>query len=146
MIDEFRGEYSFLSNFYRFDKPFKYGRETYPSNEHFYIAMKTLDMYERDIIARHPPKGLKARGRSITLREDWEDIKLKVMEYGLKYKFSRCNPNLRGKLLSTDELLIQEGNYWGDTYWGVCLKTGKGDNHLGKLLMRIREEVRNEVM
>jgi predicted NAD-dependent protein-ADP-ribosyltransferase YbiA (DUF1768 family) len=30
-----------------------------------------------------------------------------------------------------------EGNWWGDTYWGVC--NGVGENHLGKLLMKIRD-------
>jgi predicted NAD-dependent protein-ADP-ribosyltransferase YbiA (DUF1768 family) len=54
----------------------------------------------------------------------------------LRQKFQ--NPELREKLLCTGKLELIEGNYWGDTYWGVC--RGVGENRLGKLLMLVREE------
>lgn len=41
------------------------------------------------------------------------------------------------------EKRITEGNYWNDKFWGVCLKSNQGQNHLGKLLMNIREEIEN---
>ena len=56
----------------------------------------------------------------------------------VKDKFSR-NPELRVKLLNTGDIELIEGNYWGDTFWGVC--NGKGENHLGKILMRVRKEL-----
>lgn len=34
---------------------------------------------------------------------------------------------------------IVEENSWRDTYWGVC--KGVGENHLGKILMKIRDEL-----
>jgi ribA/ribD-fused uncharacterized protein len=140
MITEFRGEYSFLSNFTYFDKPLNFQGINYKTNEHFYIAMKTKDVDKRFEVSMHPSKGLKKFGRTLKLRADWEDIKLKVMNYGLEYKFSILNPKLRSKLLATKDLHIQEGNYWNDKYWGVCLKTGEGENHLGRLLMKVRAD------
>lgn len=141
MIEAFRGEYSFLSNFAYFNKPMRYGDLVFTTNEHFYVAMKTLDTEKRFEVSKHPAKGLKKFGNTLTLRGDWDLNKLDVMEYGLRYKFSEYNPELRQKLINTGDLHIQEGNYWGDKFWGVCLKTGEGDNHLGKLLMKIREEM-----
>lgn len=142
MISEFRGKYSFLSNFYSLHKPLRHRGVDYITIEHFYIAMKTVDMEARREVARHPSKGLKKFGKSLVLRDDWEDVKLKLMEKGLRYKFSDNNKVLQRMLLRTKDLHIQEGNMWNDKFWGVCLKTGHGSNHLGKLLMKIREELR----
>lgn len=49
--------------------------------------------------------------------------------------------DLRDKLLATHPELLIEGNFWGGTFWGVC--AGEGSNHLGRLLMKIRGELRN---
>lgn len=71
------------------------------------------------------------------LRRDWEEVKLDIMYELLKCKFDQ-NPSLKEKLINTGDRLLVEGNDWHDTYWGVC--NGKGSNHLGKLLMKLREE------
>lgn len=144
MIKEFQGEYRWLSNFWYFEAPMVYQGLTFPTNEHFYIAMKTTDYDMRKRVSQHPLKGVKKFGNTIPLREDWDDIKLKVMLHGLRYKFSEANPTLRKKLIETSNLYIQEGNRWGDKFWGVCLKTGKGENNLGKLLMQVREGILND--
>lgn len=140
----FRGKYSFLSNFQYFDKPMQYGDLSFPTNEHFYVAMKTLDQDLRREVSIHPCKGLKAFGNTLPLREDWDDIKDKVMEFGLRYKYSRHNPTLRKKVIALKDVKIVEGNWWGDDYWGFCLKTGQGENNLGKLIMKIRDEIIEE--
>ena len=62
------------------------------------------------------------------------------MEYLLLQKF--FIPELREKLLATGNEELIEGNWWGDTYWGVC--KGKGENNLGKSLMKIRTELQEE--
>jgi len=142
MITQFRNEYNFLSNFQLFDKPMLYGGKEYITNEHFYQAMKFTDKKVREQVRVHPTKGLESFVRKFTLREDWDDIKLNVMLYGLRYKFSDHNPNLKHRLIWTNDEHIQEGNYWNDKFWGVCLKTGEGENHLGKLLMQVREEIK----
>lgn len=141
MITQFRGEYSFLSNFQKLEIPMLYDGNLYRTNEHFYQAMKFTDKEVRVYISKHESKGLKKFVGTLDWREDWDDIKLKVMLFGLRYKFSEHNPTLRQKLIETDNVVIQEGNWWNDKFWGVCLKTGEGENHLGKLLMQIRGEI-----
>lgn len=59
-------------------------------------------------------------------------------------KFSARNPELLRRLLDTGDLTLIEGNHWGDTFWGVDIRTGKGDNHLGMILMQVREQRRHE--
>ena len=54
-----------------------------------------------------------------------------------KLKFTKLN--FAQKLLKTGNQELVEGNTWNDTYWGRC--KGRGSNHLGKILMRIREEI-----
>lgn len=143
-IESFRGEYNWLSNFCYFNKPMLYDGMSFPTNEHFYIAMKTLCKEKRLEVANHPAKGLKAFGRSLVIRDDWEGIKLDVMLFGLRYKFSNSNPALRDKLIATGDMYIQEGNYWNDKFWGYCLKTREGENNLGKLLMQVRNEIKEK--
>lgn len=50
------------------------------------------------------------------------------------------NPLLKEKLLNTGDALLIEGNTWRDYYWGEC--KGKGENHLGKILMEVREIIK----
>lgn len=139
MIDYFDGEYAFLSNFYY--SPIKFAGITYPTVEHFFQAQKSLDIEEVKRIAAMPtPGAAKRAGRQIKLRSDWEDVKDFIMSIGLKLKFAK--PELKAKLLATGDEELVEGNTWNDTYWGVC--KGVGENHLGKLLMSIRENIKND--
>jgi predicted NAD-dependent protein-ADP-ribosyltransferase YbiA (DUF1768 family) len=57
----------------------------------------------------------------------------------VRYKFTH-HPDLRGLLLATGNAELIEGNDWGDTIWGVY--QGQGENRLGKILMKIRQELR----
>ena len=137
MINCFDGEYAFLSNYY--NSPITHDGITYPTNEHFFQAMKTLKIDERlAIAAAGTPGKAKRMGRSVTLRSDWETIKSYYMELGLRLKFQ--NPDLAAKLIATGDEELIEGNTWGDRIWGVC--DGEGENRLGKLLMKIREEIK----
>lgn len=139
VIDSFRGQYEFLSNFspYGFcDNEGKY----YKTVEHFFQSQKTLNPEEREKIRKaKSPKQAKALGRKIKLRKDWIDIRDRIMYTGLKLKFHQ-NPEIIEKLLRTEDYMLVEGNSWGDTYWGVC--KGKGENRLGKLLMLLRYDYR----
>ena len=139
MIDRFRDDYDFLSNFY----PVLINVEgiMYTSAEHAFQAMKTLDRKTRiKLSACRSCKEVKALGRKAPLREDWEQVKLGIMETIVREKFKE--PSLRRALLNTGDEPLVEGNTWGDTFWGVC--RGKGENHLGKILMKIREEIKQE--
>lgn len=124
-ITQFREEYSWLSNFQYFEQPMKYGNLVFSTNEHFYVTMKTLDCDLRKQVSNHPSKGLKKFGKSLPIRQDWEDIKLNVMLYGLRYKFSKHNPSLRDKLIKTGELVIEEGNWWVILFGEFVLKRRK---------------------
>lgn len=135
-INRFRGEFFFLSNF--FPSQLTFNGLRYESAEAAFQSMKTLDMDERRRFTDISPQKAKQLGRSIRLRPDWEQIKDNVMEEILREKFAE--PEMRRKLLGTGDALLVEGNFHGDTYWGIC--EGQGQNKLGKLLMRIRDDVR----
>ena len=81
----------------------------------------------------------KRLGGRIPIRYDWESVKLDVMETLLRDKFTR-HADLRILLLDTGDRELVEGNTWDDRFWGVC--EGVGENHLGRLLMKIRAELR----
>ncbi len=137
-IDSFQGKYRFLSNFW--PAMVEYEGITYPSVEHAYQASKTMDMGERRRISEIvEPGDAKRAGRAAKQRPDWEEVKLRVMEDCVRYKFAH-HAELRDKLLATDEAELIEGNSWGDRFWGVC--DGQGENHLGKILMKVRTELR----
>ncbi len=138
-IQSFTIEYSFLSNFYPCLIEFE--GEIYRTVEHAYQAAKTHDPDERRKIREEEQTGkAKRMGKRVTIREDWEQIKVKVMRELLKKKFE--NPQFRKLLLDTYPHELIEGNNWGDTYWGKC--NGHGKNMLGILLMQIRSELRGE--
>lgn len=138
-IGSFAGPYRFLSNFW--SSAVVLDGHSYRTVEHAFQAAKTNDEdARRRIRNEHDAAAAKRKGRSVDLREDWEEVKLDVMEGLLRQKFG--TEPLKSKLLKTGKATLIEGNWWGDKYWGVC--DGKGENHLGKLLMKIREELRIE--
>lgn len=137
MIDRFDGEYSFLSNFEL--SPFTVNGVVFPTMEHYFQAMKATNQEDLLEITKAPTPGKAKRlGRKVKIRSDWEYIKKDIMLEGLRKKFAI--PELKQKLLDTGDAYLEEGNTWGDCYWGVC--NGTGENNLGKLLMRVREEIR----
>lgn len=136
-IEAFQGDYRFLSNFYH--APVYLDHELYPTVEHAYQAAKTDNPVQRAAIRRAKTPGIaKALGRKATLVSNWNTVKLEVMRSLLFQKFA-YEP-MRSRLLATGNDELIEGNYWHDYYWGVC--NGKGQNHLGKLLMQIRERLK----
>ncbi|MEK6860600.1 MAG: NADAR family protein [Nanoarchaeota archaeon] len=139
MINNFSGEsrYYFPSNFYPVE--IKFDGITYPSVEHAYQAAKTLDKDERyKILIVGSPGEAKKLGRKLKLRENWEENKIEVMLFLLRQKFDY--PKFKKWLLETGEEHLEEGNWWGDRFWGTC--NGVGENWLGRLLMQVREEIK----
>lgn len=74
-------------------------------------------------------------------RKDWDDIKLQVMEKLLRLKLEQ-NPYVKKKLLSTGDLRICEDSP-KDSFWGIG-KNRDGRNELGKLWMKLREELKQQ--
>lgn len=137
-IKSFTGEYRFLSNFHYSPVIMKDTNITVPTVEHAYQASKTFDPKEKAMIYLcETPGQAKRAGQKITLRDDWDHIKLNVMYHYLEKKFQHVN--LAVKLLDTGDAYLEEGNGWGDTFWGVC--DGNGFNHLGLQLMDIRSQL-----
>ncbi len=135
MICSFRDEYFFLSNFYPVE--IKLDGIVYPNAETAFQAQKTLDVEERRKFSMlEKPVQAKRLGRKVKLRDDWEEVKLDIMTEIVSQKFLQ-HPHLIEMLLQTGDEELVESNKWGDRFWGVC--KGKGENHLGKILMKIRD-------
>lgn len=138
-IKSFTGEYSFLSNFYGCFIP--YMDLTFPTVEHAFQAAKSLDPEVRSRFQYCPSAGdAKRRGKMIDLRPDWEQVKVDIMTDLVRIKFQ--HPELKKKLLDTGYAHLEEGNRHGDRFWGTC--AGKGRNELGKILMKVRDELSHE--
>ena len=142
VIARFREEYEFLSNFY--EVPVTFRGLTYGSSEAAFQAWKTLDPSEHERFTHLRPHQSKEEGRKLTIREDWDEVKVSIMDEILRAKFSQ-NPELLEKLLATKQALLVEGNYWKDTFWGFDSNLGYGQNMLGQLLMRIRAEHQGKI-
>jgi ribA/ribD-fused uncharacterized protein len=137
-IVSFDGDYRFLSNF--FGCEVTHEGIIYPSSEHAYQASKTDDLFERLVIAKLPTaKKAKRQGKMLTMSGGFEANKVMTMRRIVTKKFVQ-NPELRVRLIDTHPLFLVEGNWWGDIFWGVC--KGEGLNHLGNILMQVREELR----
>lgn len=140
-IYEFNGEFAFLSNFYPVDLVWDY--MLWPTSEHAYQAAKTLDAVSRRNIAMLATPGqAKQAGKTLVLRPDWDIIKFDIMESIVRAKFIQNLPQAK-LLIATGNRLLEEGNTWHDRIWGVSPpRSGNGDNHLGRILMKIRDEMR----
>lgn len=143
MILKFRDEYHFLSNFVSVD--IVYDGALYPSVEHAYQSAKSNDLNWKKF-CRNPlitASEVKTKSYEISNKiENWHSIKLEVMELCLIQKFSK--EPFRNQLLATGNENIQEGNWWNDTFWGIDLTVDPniGENHLGRLLMKIRDDIK----
>jgi ribA/ribD-fused uncharacterized protein len=134
---EFRNEYYFLSNMYPCEI-----KITFPPNKEIYTfkcvesafqACKCIErIHEFENLDGYQAKKL---GRTVHLREDWEQVKLLIMKKLVTIKFQQ-HPELRQKLIDISGIITEE-NTWNDKYWGIC--KGVGQNNLGKILMEIRD-------
>ncbi len=133
-INSFYGRYRFLSNFYPITM--KYGGRMWRTAEHAYQGAKTLQPREKTIIQDcSSPGRAKRAGNKCTLRDDWEIVKVEIMEEIVRIKFE--DPDLAAALIRTGTASLTEGNNWGDTFWGIC--NGAGRNVLGIILMDRRD-------
>ncbi|WP_431881705.1 NADAR family protein [Micromonospora chalcea] len=146
VINTFKDRWAFLSNFH--PAPLRWEGIHYPTSEHAFNAGKTLDRGRRLWIAgASSPWVAKQRGRQVPLRPGWDvEVRYQVMAEVLKAKFT-AHPGRVDALLSTGNADLIEGNKWCDTHWGRCFcardgHLGVGENHLGRLLMELRAELR----
>lgn len=146
MINLFRGQYYFLSNYY--ECPVTYEGITYQNAEAAFQAQK-VEAYEDKLRFKNlNPAAAKALGRKVDLRFDWEIVKDRYMYEIVKTKFVQ-NQFLKEKLIKTAPHELIEGTTgWHDNIWGSCecpkCKNIKSLNKLGKILMKVRQEFLNE--
>lgn len=138
VIDRFSGEYYFLSNFY--PAQITYHGIRFKNNEAAFQAMKCPERMNE--FCNLAPSEAKRLGRRVKLREDWNQVKDQIMYEICKEKFSE-HPWLAQRLVATDGFDLIEGNTWGDHIWGVC--DGYGEDRLGIILMKIRDEITGEL-
>lgn len=119
------------------------------STEHYFQAQKFIGTPYADYIrlrAGTPREAFQLARDPECLkwqRRDWDTVKLDVMYKALLAKFTEYE-RLRQLLLSTGDRKLVEHTF-NDSFWGDGGGTGSGLNHLGKLLERVREHVRNSV-
>lgn len=144
--------YGFLSNFERtpITIDVRWGRVTYPTNEHYYQSQKANNEEIHDWIAFAPHAKLAMiMGRQLEhnkhLNEkfmvpDWDSQKVNIMLNGLRKKFE--DEKLRQMLLDTGDAVLHEDNP-DDFYWAIA--DGTGQSMLGKCLMQVRDEIRASI-
>lgn len=104
-------------------------------------AKDTSAAYRQRVMRAHTARECKSIGRKAKLVRDWDRlVRYQAMFLNLCAKFRE--PELRRKLLATGNAYLEESNTWGDTHWGTC--NGKGENHLGRLLMCVRYKLKQE--
>ena len=135
VINRFKGEYDFLSN--RFPCQVLWEGLEYPSAESAFQASKCAVESEREAFTRCSIQRATLRGRAMNPLPSWEETRLDIMKSILNAKFEQ-NPTLMQRLDDTKNHILINGNDKLETYWGVDLYSWQGENHLGKILMRIR--------
>jgi ribA/ribD-fused uncharacterized protein len=71
-------------------------------------------------------------------RQDWDDVKVEILTEIVRSKVSQ-HPEVKNALLATGSEDIVEVNP-NDDFWGNGAD-GNGQNHTGKILMKIRKEL-----
>jgi ribA/ribD-fused uncharacterized protein len=133
MINKLQGNY--LSNFW--ECKVEYAGIVFRNAESAFQAQKCADGFMQTAFINLSGAQAKALGKKVKIIPELNEDRLYYMTEVLEKKFEQ-NPELAKQLVATGDEEIVEGNWWGDTYWGVC--NGIGENHLGKILMWIREK------
>ena len=136
-ITEFRGEFSWLSNF--FPIKIEYDGIVYPSVENAYQAGKLINKKDREVFIGITPGKAKRLWRNYPTYNLTEEFRLNLMYQLLSIKFNQ--EPFKTQLINTGDCYIQEGTGWFNPFWGKQLSTGEGKNMLGHLIMQIRMEL-----
>ena len=135
-------EYGEFSNFAGFS--IRLDGKQWPTSEHYFQAMKFHDAAYREKIRTTKSPMIAARlgrSRKVPIRSDWESVKVDVMRKAVEAKII-AHDELKELLLSTgDEELIEDAAR--DSFWG-CGANGAGQNWLGRILMEIREKLKED--
>jgi len=134
--------YGCFSNFAAYS--FRINNKVWKTSEHYFQAQKFAGTeHEEELRLVASPMVVARMGRSSQrpLRKDWETAKDDIMREALRAKFTQ-NEELKQILLETGDAYLVEHTK-NDSYWGDG-GDGSGKNMLGKLLMELREQLKNE--
>lgn len=103
---------------------------------------------QREIIAQKSPMTAKMKGRPhrSNSRPDWDAVRIRIMRWCLQVKLAQNWSKFSALLLETEDMPIVEHSR-RDDFWGakpVDDLTLVGTNALGRLLMELRERVKDE--
>lgn len=136
-ITRFKEEYEFLSNSY--PSRIVYEGLEFSCAESAFQSTKCKDEKEKLYFTTCTADKARQRGGKITPEPSWEERRLSLMESVLRAKFTQ-HPELMEQLKATGGIRLINGGNDKNTFWGVGLYSQKGENQLGRLLMKIREE------
>lgn len=134
--------YGCFSNFS--PHPIVMGSVRWPTSEHYYQAQKFLGTVDEwlceQIHHASTPEEAAALGRDRhrTVRSDWGQVKCAIMYEAVHTKF-QTHLDIQAILVGTGTQTIIE-NSPTDCFWG-CGVDRDGENHLGRILMRVRSEI-----
>uniref|UniRef100_B8HS05 NADAR domain-containing protein n=1 Tax=Cyanothece sp. (strain PCC 7425 / ATCC 29141) TaxID=395961 RepID=B8HS05_CYAP4 len=140
------GPYGCFSNFS--PHGFELEGQRWQTVEHYYQAHKFVGTPDHHLCTQiqqcQTPAQAAALGRNPCHcpRSDWEEIKQQVMRTAVLAKF-KTHPQIRTILLETGEAWLVEDSPV-DFYWG-CGADRSGQNHLGRILMSVRQELRSPI-
>lgn len=122
------------------------------TTEALYQACRFPHMPEiqREIIGQHSPMTAKMKSKPYRKdsRSDWDEVRYKVMRWCLRVKLAQNYAEFGRLLLATHDRPIVEQSR-KDDYWGAKLadelgETLTGQNVLGRLLMELREKLKED--
>ncbi|PWJ33116.1 NADAR family protein [Sediminitomix flava] len=123
--------------------PIKINGKVWSTSEHYFQAQKFEDKTYQEKIRKSasPMKAAElGRSRKVRIKKNWDKIKDNVMYDVVLTKFTQYT-ELKELLLSTEDSILIEHTE-NDDYWGDG-GDGKGKNRLGKILMKVREKLKN---
>ena len=136
-INMFKGAYDFLSN--RYPCHIVWEGLEYHSAETAFQASKCKDEKERKVFAGCSTDKAVLKGKDLVPYPGWEEAQTSIMETILQAKFEQ-NPVLMRKLAETGNRVLLNANNKQETFWGIDLYSWTGENHLGRIIMNIRDK------
>ena len=140
---EFKGKYWFLSNSSQYPFDYNINNITYRFQcaDAAFEASKCPERANEFVgLSGREAKALGKTLKTKEIRKDWKEEKLNILLDILREKFK--NPQLAMQLATIDGPILFDNSYH-DIYWG--LYQGKGQNHLGKLLTKVQEEIKKDL-
>jgi ribA/ribD-fused uncharacterized protein len=116
------------------------------SSEQFYMFSKcSNESYQKLILNETNPLKCKSLSKKLLkntfkINSNFHDNKLTIMKLAVTEKF-RQNNGLALKLLNTPDSILIETNNWGDTFWGIDIYSGFGEDNLGKILRETKKNL-----